>query len=132
MYILLLIRTNFLWKLSLARIRFFIKPFIQGGSRSSQVILSLGIKFETIFSVVELKRNLIISIIRKLFRDKWQWISLKVFHGYYYQVQMQLAVYGYSWCDIFLPTIKESFRKRIYVYKSFWLIYKHKAEIFYS
>ena len=53
---LLLLRTNFLQKLSLARIRFFIKLFIQGGSRSSQGMVSLGIQFETIWDrIVELK-----------------------------------------------------------------------------
>ena len=31
------------------------KPFIQGGSRSSQVMVSLGIKFVAIFKIVELK-----------------------------------------------------------------------------
>ena len=43
---------KFLVELSLARIRFFIKLFIQGGSRLSQVIVSLGIKFEAIFKVL--------------------------------------------------------------------------------
>ena len=31
-------------------------------------------------------------------------IALKKSHSYYYQVQMQLAVTGYSWCDFFLCT----------------------------
>ena len=59
-------------------------------------------------------------------------ISLKKSHSYYYQVQMQLAVTGYSWCDVFLCTTKDSFQQKIYFDKSFWLVNKCKLEMFYS
>ena len=52
---LLLLQTNILQKLSSARIRYFIKLFIQGGYRSSQVMVSLRIKFVTLLIIVELK-----------------------------------------------------------------------------
>ena len=47
-------------------------------------------------------------------------IALKKLHSYYYQVQMQLAVTGYSWCDFFLCTTKDSFQQKIYFDKLFW------------
>ena len=59
-------------------------------------------------------------------------IAFKKSHNYYYQVQMQLAVTGYSWYDYFLCTIKDSFQQKIYSDKAFWLINKRKLEIFYS
>ena len=59
-------------------------------------------------------------------------IALKKSHSYYYQVQMQLAVTGYSWCDFFLCTTKYSFQQKIYFDKSFWLVNKCKLEMFYS
>ena len=59
-------------------------------------------------------------------------IALKKSHSYYYQVQMQLAVTGYSWCDFFLCTTKDSFQQKIYFDKSFWLVNKCKLEMFYS
>ena len=48
-------KTNFLWKSFMAAMRFFIYRFIQGGSRSSQVINSLGTKLDMIFIIVSLK-----------------------------------------------------------------------------
>ena len=45
---------------------------------------------------------------------------------------MQLAVAGYSWCDFFLCTTKDSFQQKIYFDKAFWLGNKRKLEIFYS
>ena len=48
-------KTNFLWKSFMATMRFFIYRFIQGGSRSSQVINSLGTKLDMIFIIVSLK-----------------------------------------------------------------------------
>ena len=59
-------------------------------------------------------------------------IALKTSHSYDYQVQMQLAVIGYSWCDFFLCTTKDSFQQKIYFDKSFWLVNKCKLEMFYS
>ena len=59
-------------------------------------------------------------------------IALKKSHSYYYQVQMQLAVTGYSWCDFFLCTTKDSFQQKIYFDKSFWLVNKCKLEMFHS
>ena len=56
-------------------------------------------------------------------------IALKKSHSYYYQVQMQLAVTGYSWCDFFLCTTKDSFQQKIYFDKSFWLVNKCKLEM---
>ena len=52
--------------------------------------------------------------------------------GYYYQAQMQLAFPGYSWCDFFLCTIKDSFQRKIYFDKAFLLVNKRNLEIFYS
>ena len=40
---------------------------------------------------------------------------------------MQLAVTGYSWCNFF-----SMYNKRLYFDKTFWLVNKHKLEIFYS
>ena len=48
-------KTNFLWKSYITAMRFFIYRFIQGGSRSSQVIISLGTKLDMIFITVSLK-----------------------------------------------------------------------------
>ena len=59
-------------------------------------------------------------------------IALKTSHSYDYQVQMQLAVIGYSWCDFFLCTTKDSFQQKIYFDKSFWSVNKYKLEMFYS
>ena len=50
-------------------------------------------------------------------------------------MQMQLAVTGYSWCDFFLCTTKDSFQQKIYFDKLFWqikLVNKCKLETFYS
>ena len=57
---------------------------------------------------------------------------LKKSHSYYYQVHMQLAVIGYSWCAFFLCMTKDSFQQKIYFDKPFWLVNKRKLEIFYS
>ena len=59
-------------------------------------------------------------------------IALKKSHSYYYQVQMQLAVTGYSWRDFFSMYNKNSYQQKIYFDKAFWLVNKCKLEIFYS
>ena len=59
-------------------------------------------------------------------------MALKKSHSCYYQVQMQLAVTRYSWCDFFLCTTKDSFQQKIYFDKTFWSVNKRKLEMFYS
>ena len=59
-------------------------------------------------------------------------IALKKSHSHDYQVQMQLAVIRYSWCDFFLCTTKDSFQQKIYFDESFWSVNKYKLEMFYS
>ena len=59
-------------------------------------------------------------------------IALKKLHCYYYQVQMQVAVTGYSWCDFFYARQKTPFSRKYIFDKSFWLVNKCKLEMFYS
>ena len=62
-------KTNFLWKSFMAAMRFFIYRFIQGGSRSSQVINSLGRKLDMIFIIVSLKTETCSMTSRLLSKD---------------------------------------------------------------
>ena len=59
-------------------------------------------------------------------------IALKKSHSYYFQVQMQLAVTGYSWCDCFLCMTKDSLQQKIYFDDAMWLVNNRKLELFYS
>ena len=45
---------------------------------------------------------------------------------------MLLTVTGYSWCDFFLCTTKDSCQQKIYFDEAFWLVNNCKLEIFYS
>ena len=40
-------------------------------------------------------------------------IALKKSHNYYYHVQMEMAITGYSWCDFFLCTTNDSFQQKM-------------------
>ena len=46
-------------------------------------------------------------------------IALKRSRSYYYQVQMQLVVTWYSWCDFFLCIKKDSFSRKYTLIKHF-------------
>ena len=56
-------------------------------------------------------------------------LALKKSHSYYCQLQMQLAVIGYSWCDFFSMHDKRILSAENYFDKSFWLVNKCKLEI---
>lgn len=47
-------------------------------------------------------------------------LKLKENHSYYFQIQGQLAVGQYNWCDFFIWTLKGTHRERIEYNHKFW------------
>ena len=59
-------------------------------------------------------------------------VRLKLNHPYYFQVQCQMGVAGYKWCDLFLCTSKYTFTVHISFNETFWLKTVTKAMSFYE
>lgn len=58
-------------------------------------------------------------------------VSLKQDHQYYYQVQMQMALFGLTFCDFVVWSPKDIFIQRIAFNEQFWLSESQSQKLFF-